>query len=117
MKQRLIIRTADRRVFMNELLAWGAKGATLAEDSAPIMTVPYTAEVEIEVVRGKEYKSTPSVHAIPLPILLFTEAQMEEMVWDEFREACAALDVRGRERAVMLKEYMRRSGDYIRNQR
>lgn len=115
MKQRLIVRTANRRLFIEELLVLGAKGATLAEDSVPLMTVPYCVEVEVEVERGKEYLSTHVVHAVPLPVELFTQAQMEEMVWEDFRVACAALDIRGRERAVMLAEYMRKSGDYIRN--
>lgn len=117
LKQRLIVRTADRKVFVRELLALGQAGARLADDSVPGFSIPFTAEVIVDVERGKEYRSTASIHAIPVPVETYTKQQMEEMVWDEFREACGALGVKGRERAVMLEEYLTRAEHYTRNSR
>lgn len=85
--------------------------------TVPTMSAPYAAELEVEVVKGKEFVSTPHLHAIPVPVTTFNKTQMEEMVWDDFREACNALGVKGRERAVMLEEYLRKSGHYTRNTR
>lgn len=117
MKQRLILRTADRMLFVSELLRLGSQGAHLVVGTVPTMSAPYSAELELEVVKGKELVSTPFVHAIPLPVTTYSKAQMEEMIWDDFREACNALGVKGRERAVMLEEYLRKSGHYTRNTR
>lgn len=117
MKQRLILRTADRMLFVNELLRLGSKGASIVVGTVPTMSAPYSAELEVEVAKGEAFVSTPFLHAIPIPVPTFTKAQMEEMVWDDFREACNALGVKGRERAVMLEEYLRKSGHYARNTR
>lgn len=117
MKQRLILRTPDRKFYVSEILRLGKLGATLAVDSVPGFGMPYTAELMIEVERGKEYRSTATLHAVPLAIETFTIAQMEAMVWDDFREACNALGVKGRERSVMLEEYKRKAEHYTRNSR
>lgn len=115
MQQRLIIRTTDRRLFVSELLAYGAKGARMYENSVPSYLVPFTAELVVEVERGKEFQSTATCHAVPLPAVVYTEQQMKDMVWDEFRDACRELGVKGRDRAVMLEEYLKKAKHYTTN--
>lgn len=117
MKQRLILRTADRKLFIDELIRLGAEGAIQAPDSVPSFGVVFTAEVLVEVERGSERFSTQNVYAVPLPIDVYTREQMEEMVWEEFREACQAFGVKGRERSVMLEQYIRKSEDYLKLRR
>lgn len=117
MKQRLILRTADRITYVQELLKLGAEGATLSETSVPSFGMPFTAELVIEVTRGKERTSSPLIHAIPLPVVTYTRQEMEDMVWEDFREACGALAVKGRERAVMMEEYLRKAEHYNANTR
>lgn len=117
MKQRLIVRTADRRLYIEELLKLGKLGAVLAPNSVPHMGIPFSAELVVEVQSGKEFQSTPTVHALPLPITTYSKDVMEAMVWDDFREACNKLGVKGRERAVMLEEYLRKAAHYNTNMR
>ena len=105
-KQKLTVRSVDRAKFVDTLLELGAKGAVRVDNAVPKMIMPFMAELEIEVERDAQLKSTPNMIAYPCHFETYSIGQLEEMIWPEFREAVALAGVKGRDRDVMLARYI-----------
>ena len=105
-KQKIVLRTADRIEFATELLKWGAIGAKLQDRTVPRLFAPFTAELEILVDPKNPYKDTHCIRAYPPDRRVYTEVELEEMTFEEFRESVALLGVKGREREKMTTDYL-----------
>lgn len=105
-RQKIVLRTADRIEFAKELLKWGAIGAKLQANTVPRLFAPFTAELEILVDPKNPYKDTHCVRAYPPDHRVYTELELESMEWGEFRESVALLGVKGREKEKMIVDYL-----------
>lgn len=105
-RQKIVIRSADRIEFVEELLKWGAIGAKRQANSVPRLFAPFTAELEILVDPKNPYKDTHCVRAYPPDHRVYTQQELESMEWSEFRESVALLGVKGRDRSIMVKDYL-----------
>lgn len=105
-KQKIVLRTADRREFVEELLKWGKMGAVQQANTVPRLFAPFTAELEIMVDPKTPYKDTHCIRAYPPDHRIYTEQELEQMEWSEFRESVALLGVKGRQREQMVYDYM-----------
>ena len=105
-KQKIVLRTADRIEFATELLKWGAMGAKLQDRTVPRLFAPFTAELEILVDPKNPYKDTHCIRAYPPDHRVYTEVELEEMTFEEFRESVALLGVKGRDRKIMTADYL-----------
>lgn len=105
-KQKIVLRTGDRREFVEELLRWGKMGAVQQANTVPRLFAPFTAELEIMVNPKTPYKDSHCIRAYPPDHRIYTEQELEQMEWNEFRESVALLGVKGREREKMTAEYL-----------
>lgn len=105
-RQKIVIRTADRIEFAKELLKWGAMGAKLQDRTVPRLIVPFTAEMVVMIDPKKPHKDTHCVRAYPPDHRVYTEQELEDMVFEEFRESVALFGVKGRDRKIMTKDYL-----------
>ena len=105
-KQKIVLRTADRIEFATELLKWGAMGAKLQDRTVPRLFAPFTAELEILVDPKNPYKDTHCIRAYPPDHRIYTEEELSQMEFNEFRESVALLGVKGRERDKMVADYL-----------
>lgn len=105
-KQKIVLRTADRVEFAKELLKWGAMGAKLQDRTVPRLYAPFTAELEIMVNPSTPFKDTHCVRAYPPDHRIYTEQELENMTFEEFRESVALLGVKGRDRKIMVADYL-----------
>ena len=105
-RQKIVIRSGDRIEFVEELLKWGAIGAKRQSNSVPRLYAPFTAELEIMVNPSTPFKDTHCIRAYPPDHRIYTEQEMEAMEWNEFRESVALLGVKGRDRKIMVADYL-----------
>ena len=105
-KQKVVIRSGDRIEFVEELLKWGAIGAKRQSNSVPRLYAPFTAELEIMVNPSTPFKDTHCIRAYPPDHRIYTEEELEQMEWNEFRESVALLGVKGRDRKIMVADYL-----------
>ena len=105
-KQKVVIRSGDRIEFVEELLKWGAIGAKRQANSVPRLYAPFTAELEIMVNPSTPFKDTHCVRAYPPDHRIYTEQELENMTFEEFRESVALLGVKGRDRKIMVTDYL-----------
>ena len=105
-RQKIVIRSGDRIEFVEELLKWGAIGAKRQANTVPRLYAPFTAELEIMVNPSTPFKDTHCVRAYPPDHRIYTEQEMESMEWNEFRESVALLGVKGRDRKIMVADYL-----------
>ena len=105
-RQKMVLRTADRIEFATELLKWGAMGAKLQDRTVPRLFAPFTAEFEILVDPKNPYKDTHCIRAYPPDHRIYTEEELSQMEFNEFRESVALLGVKGRERDKMVADYL-----------
>ena len=105
-KQKMVLRTADRIEFATELLKWGAMGAKLQDRTVPRLYAPFTAELEILVDPKSPHKDTHCIRAYPPDHRIYTEEELSQMEFNEFRESVALLGVKGRERDKMVADYL-----------
>ena len=105
-KQKIVLRTGDRIEFATELLKWGAMGAKLQDRTVPRLFAPFTAELEILVDPKNPYKDTHCIRAYPPDHRIYTEEELSQMDFPEFRESVALLGVKGREREKMILDYL-----------
>ena len=105
-RQKIVIRSGDRIEFVEELLKWGAIGAKRQSNSVPRLYAPFTAELEIMVNPSTPFKDTHCIRAYPPDHRVYTEQEMEAMEWNEFRESVALLGVKGRDRKIMVTDYL-----------
>ena len=104
-RQKIVLRTGDRIEFIEELLKWGAIGAKRQANTVPRLFAPFTAELEIMVDPKTPYKDTYCIRAYPPDHRIYTEQELENMDFPEFRESVALLGVKGRERDKMVADY------------
>ena len=105
-RQKIVIRSGDRIEFVEELLKWGAIGAKRQSNSVPRLYAPFTAELEIMVNPSTPFKDSHCIRAYPPDHRIYTEQEMELMEWNEFRESVALLGVKGRDRKIMVADYL-----------
>ena len=105
-RQKIVIRSGDRIEFVEELLKWGAIGAKRQSNSVPRLYAPFTAELEIMVNPSTPFKDTHCVRAYPPDHRIYTEQELENMTFEEFRESAALLGVKGRDRKIMVADYL-----------
>ena len=105
-RQKIVIRSGDRIEFVEELLKWGAIGAKRQANTVPRLFAPFTAELEIMVNPSTPFKDTHCVRAYPPDHRVYTEVELEEMTFEEFRESVALLGVKGRDRKIMTADYL-----------
>lgn len=105
-RQKIVIRSGDRIEFVEELLKWGAIGAKRQSNSVPRLYAPFTAELEILVDPKNPHKDTHCIRAYPPDHRVYTEVELESMTFEEFRESVALLGVKGRDRKIMINEYL-----------
>ena len=105
-RQKMVLRTADRIEFATELLKWGAMGAKLQDRTVPRLYAPFTAELEILVDPKNPHKDTHCIRAYPPDHRIYTEQELEDMEFTEFRESVALLGVKGRDRKIMTFDYL-----------
>ena len=105
-KQKIVLRTADRIEFATELLKWGAIGAKLQDRTVPRLFAPFTAELEILIDPKVPHKDTHCIRAYPPDHRIYTEEELSQMEFNEFRESVALLGVKGREREKMVADYL-----------
>lgn len=108
--QRLIVSTHDRRLFIEKVQQVTLLGAKLADNTVPRLTSPFPFQAEFDYIvesPNKIVKSELGLHALAPSYPVYTAQQMKELVWEEFREACSWKGVKGRDREVMLKEYLK----------
>ena len=105
-RQKIVIRSGDRIEFVEELLKWGAIGAKRQSNSVPRLYAPFTAELEIMVNPSTPFKDTHCIRAYPPDHRIYTEEELEQMEWNEFRESVALLGVKGRDRKIMVTDYL-----------
>ena len=105
-KQKIVLRTADRREFVDECIRWGVMGAVQKQGSVPRFIAPFTAEFEILVDPKNPHKDTHCIRAYPPDHRIYTEEELSQMEFNEFRESVALLGVKGRERDKMVADYL-----------
>ena len=105
-KQKIVLRTGDRIESVEELLKWGAIGAKRQANTVPRLFAPFTAEFEILVDPKNPYKDTHCIRAYPPDHRIYTEEELSQMEFNEFRESVALLGVKGREREKMISDYL-----------
>lgn len=105
-RQKIVIRSGDRIEFVEELLKWGAIGAKRQANSVPRLFAPFTAELEVLVDPKNPYKDTHCVRAYPPDHRIYTEQELEEMTFEDFRESVGLLGVKGRDRKIMTSDYL-----------
>ena len=105
-RQKIVIRSGDRIEFVEELLKWGAIGAKRQANTVPRLFAPFTAELEIMVNPSTPFKDTHCVRAYPPDHRIYTEQELENMTFEEFRESAALLGVKGRDRKIMVADYL-----------
>lgn len=105
-KQKLTVRSNDRVRYIQTVLEMGNAGAKLVNNTVPKMIAPFTCDLEIELERSEQFKSTPTLIAYPVEFTTYTVKQLEDMVWDEFREAVGQAGVKGRDRKIMIEDYI-----------
>ena len=105
-RQKIVIRSGDRIEFVEELLKWGAIGAKRQTNTVPRLYAPFTAELEILIDPKVPHKDTHCIRAYPPDHRVYTEVELEEMTFEEFRESAALLGVKGRDRKIMVADYL-----------
>lgn len=105
-KQKIVLRTADRKEFVDECIRWGVMGAVQKQGSVPRFIAPFTAEFEILVDPKNPHKDTHCIRAYPPDHRVYTQQELESMEWSEFRESVALLGVKGREKEKMILDYL-----------
>ena len=112
--QEVIISTQDRIVFIDKVVELAKKGAVRKSGTTPYYGAPFGFRVEMVLnINSPEdvITSGPHVHAIPPFYDPYTEQEMRDMAWDDFREACSLYNVRGKEREKMLNDYLKATGN------
>lgn len=95
--------------FVQRLLELGAKGATLKERTCPrLKGLPYAAELVFEVDGFETLPNTPGVNAVPVALSekVYTKEQLEAMPIEDIRPILASRGIKGRDKRLMIKEYL-----------
>lgn len=106
-KQKITVRTSDRAKFVDTIAELATLGATRMCNAVPRLIAPFMVDMEIMVERDKALKSTPTIIAYPVAFDRFTVRELEDMVWEDFREAVGQAGVKGRDRKKMIEDYVK----------
>lgn len=105
-RQRVVIRCVDRQKFVDTIVEMAQKGAVRSYNTVPRMIMPFSCEMVLDVDPRYPVKATPYLYPLPYDIPTYSPEQLEVMVWEEFREACAMVGVKGRDRKKMIEDYL-----------
>lgn len=109
-EQEFVIRTGDPVAFMDEVIRLAKQGAVRKENTFPrLKGFPITATMVMEVKGAGESKSTPQSQAVPVKLSeqVYSKEELEEMEWEDFRALVGAHGIKGRDRALMTKKYLK----------
>lgn len=104
--QKITVFTADRVRFVEELIRLGAMGAKMRKNTVPRLFAPFSAELDLLVDPKKPLVSNEAIRAYPPDHRIYTESELNDMTFEEFRESVALLGIKGRERDKMIKDYL-----------
>lgn len=109
-KQEFVVRTGDPKVFIDEVIRLAQEGAVRKENTFPrLKGFPITVTLVKEVKGAGEEKSTPTSQAVPVKRSeqVYNKEELEEMEWEDFRALVGAHGIKGRDRALMTKKYLK----------
>lgn len=107
--QHITVSTTDRIRFIELICTLAASGAVLKDSTVPRLSINWPFQVQMtKPINSLEdvVKSSPGVHAHPVDHVVYSELELTQMVWLDFREACATQGVKGRDRTIMLEKYL-----------
>ncbi len=110
-RQEIKITSHDANTFLFLIEEMVSKGGKVLK-GYPFLSLPYTAYFEFI---NKDYiQSKPGVIDLgrkvmedAVAVANYTKEQLEEMDWDAFRAVCKVFEIKGRERAVMIEQYLK----------
>lgn len=103
--QKITVFTADRVRFVEELIRLGAMGAKMRKNTVPRLFAPFSAELNLLVDPKKPLVSNEAIRAYPPDHRIYTESELESLVFEEFRDTMALFGIKGRERSKMIEDY------------
>ena len=107
--QQIVVSSANPVEFIKRVVELAQQGAVLKDNTCPrLKTLPFIAEFTFEVTGSEELKVSPGVNAIPVPLgeKVYTKEQLEAMPIEEMRPIVASRGVKGRDKRLMIKEYL-----------
>ena len=110
-RQEVIITSHDANTFLFLVEEMVGKGGKVLK-GAPFLSVPYTASFEF--INKDHIPSRPGVQDLGRKVMAdavavanYTKEQLEVMDWEAFRAVCKVFDIKGRERALMVEQYLK----------
>lgn len=103
----LWVSIVDPLEFMQVVVELSAKGATILEGSMPrLRGTPLEIKMTVDSSKTK-FLDEDIIGVVEIPKKIFySRDDLEDMTFDEFRTACKYVDVIGRDRNQMMREYM-----------
>lgn len=103
----LWVSIVDPLEFMQVVVELSAKGATILEGSMPrLRGTPLEIKMTVDSDKTK-FLDEDIIGVVEIPKKIFySREDLEDMTFDEFRTACKYVDVIGRDRNQMMREYM-----------
>lgn len=93
--------------YLQNLIRFIKLGAEIKEGTAPTCSFPHRAWLTFET--NKILEDEPGVKVYVLSET-FTRSQLEAMEWEDFKTACRKKGLRGRDKSVMLTQYLKATG-------
>lgn len=107
--QQIVVSSANPVDFIKRVVELGKQGAVLKDNTCPrLRTLPFIAEFTFELSGTEELKNSPGVNAIPVPLgeKVYTKEQLEAMPIEDIRPILASRNIKGRDKRLMIKEYI-----------
>jgi len=111
-KQRITLFSADPMTLITKLEEYILAGAKVdPNEFAHLRTLPMRIGLYVEGPADKDdwlWKNDAYLNCFGIDVAEFTydAKALEELEWNDFRKVCAAVGVKGRDRAKMTKEYL-----------
>lgn len=109
-RQVIGVEAIDAYEFFDLIEEMISKGGKILR-GAPFLSLPYS--VKFEFINKEHVQARPgvidygrSIMEDAVRVANYTEEQLEAMDWDAFREVCKVFDIKGRERAKMIEQYL-----------
>jgi hypothetical protein len=110
-KQTVKVVSHDANTFLRDVEDMIQKGGRVLFGH-PFLSLPYEATFEFI---NKEYVTERpgiidygrAVMEEAVRVANYTQEQLEMMDWDAFRDVCKVFGIKGRERSVMIEQYMK----------
>ena len=103
----LWVSIVDPLQYMKVIVDLAGKGATLKDGTMPrLRGTPLEAKLVVQTTKTV-FLEEPIIGVIEIPKKVFySKDDLEDMTFEDFREACKYAGVTGRDRNQMLREYM-----------